>query len=107
MALPLWKDITEITPKLTYGINRFFNSNSCYVHKTFGKKGLKKCIFLQSYSQQHDSHWPINRSNPSVHGQPIPQTVVYTEWNLIRPFQDGSSDNATVWMKLWSLYSVK
>ena len=42
MALPLWKDITEITPKLTYGINRFFNSNSCYVHKTFGKKGLKK-----------------------------------------------------------------
>ena len=65
------------------------------------EKGLKKCIFLQSYSQQHDSHWPTNRSNLSVHGSQFhKQTVVYTQWNMIWPFKVGNSDNATMWTNL-------
>ena len=28
------------------------------------------------------------------------QTVVYTQWNMIQPFKDGNSDNATMWMSL-------
>ena len=28
------------------------------------------------------------------------QTVVDTQWNLIRPFKVGNSDNATMWMNL-------
>ena len=65
------------------------------------ERGLKKFVFLQSYSQQCDSHWPTNRSNLSVHGQPIPkQTVVYTQWNKIRPLKVSNSDYATIGMNL-------
>ena len=65
------------------------------------ERGLKKFIFLQSYSQQHDSHWPTNRSNPSVHGSQFhKQTVVYTQWNMTQPLKVGNSDNATMWTKL-------
>ena len=54
-----------------------------------------------SYSQQHDSHWPTNRSNLSVHGSQFhKQIVVYTQWNMIQPLKVGSSDNATMWMNL-------
>ena len=28
------------------------------------------------------------------------QTVVYTQWNLIRPFKVSNSDNATMWTNL-------
>ena len=62
---------------------------------------LKKInIFLHSYSQQHYSHWPTNRRNPSVHGQFHKQTVVYTQWNISQPLKVGNSDNATMWMNL-------
>ena len=65
------------------------------------ERGLKKRILLPSYSQQHDSHWQTNRSNRSVHGSQFhKQTVVYTQWNLIRPFKVSNSDNATMWTNL-------
>lgn len=64
------QDTTEITPKLTHETNRYFNSNSCYVPKRFGK-GAEK-MHISAKSQQHDSHWPTNRGNLNVHGQPIP-----------------------------------
>ena len=28
------------------------------------------------------------------------QTAVYTQWNMIQPFKDSNSDNATMWMNL-------
>ena len=65
------------------------------------ERGLKKWILLPSYSQQHDSHWQTNRSDLSVHGSQFhKQTVVYTQWNLIRPFKVSNSDNGTMWTNL-------
>ena len=36
----------------------------------------------------------------SVDSQFHKQTVVCTQWNMIQPFKDGYSDNATMWMNL-------
>lgn len=72
------------------------------------ERGLKKWILLPSYSQQHDSHWQTNRSDLSVHGSQFhKQTVVYTQWNLIRPFKVSNSDNATMWTNLMVIRSCE
>ena len=76
---------------------------SILIHAMYPKgleKGAEK-MHISAKSQQHDSHWPTNRSNLSVHSSPLhKQTVVDTQWNMIQPFKVGNSDNTTMWMNL-------
>ena len=69
--------------------------------KCLGKRGWKNAYFC---SHIHNSMIHTGQQTEAIQvsmdSQFHQQTVVYTEWNLIRPFQDGSSDNATMWMKL-------
>ena len=47
---------------------------SILIHAMYPKgleKGAEK-MHISAKSQQHDSHWPTNRGNLNVHGQPIP-----------------------------------
>ena len=82
-------------------MNIYFNSKSHYIPKRFGKRGWKMAYFC---SHIHNSMSHTGQQTEAIYvsmdSQFHKQTVVYTQWNMIRPFKDGNSDNATMWMNL-------
>ena len=70
MVLQLCKTLQ----KLLQNLHMKQTDISILIHAMYPKgleKGAEK-MHISAKSQQHDSHWPTNRGNLNVHGQPIP-----------------------------------
>ena len=66
-------------------------------------KGLEKGAEKNTYFCSHIHNSMIHTGQQteaiqvSMDSQFHKQTVVYTQWNMIRPFKDSNSDIATMW----------
>ena len=81
------QDITEITPKLTHGIYDI----SILIHVIYPKalgKGAEKNAYFYTHIHNCIIHTgqQTEAIRVSMNIQFHKQTVVYTQWNMIRPF---------------------
>ena len=65
------------------------------------KRGWKNASFCShSHNSMIHTGQQTEAISVSMDSQFHKQTVVWTQWNLIRPFKVGNSDNATMWTNL-------